>query len=268
MFGRNTDDDDAQDGEADEATPEPPETEPAEQRGPDTTELGVRIDELEEDIDSTESTVRAIRSSQEEMTESMDEMHETVRRLTGVYDRLVAEDNPFVEGHGSGETTPDASVPADDEDVVSFDDLYDEAEPTDEGADDAAMDDDLFDDYAPGEEPEPEPTAADGGPAATEPPEREPMLTAVPEGYAGDVLVMEWLAALMERSGPAGALRAVDHYEQTGWISASVKERLVSVIGGPSLDVFVDPMQPREPTAHEHTTSHRYLTVLGELDDI
>jgi archaellum component FlaD/FlaE len=101
---------------------------------------------------------------------------------------------------------------------------------------------------------------ADGG--------HPPMLETLPEGYAGEVLAMEWLGALIERSGPAGALRAVEHYEEVRWISPEVKRRLIDIIGGPSLDVFVDPMQPREPTGAEHQASYDYLTVLAELDTI
>jgi archaellum component FlaD/FlaE len=261
--------------------------------GPDVNELDVRLDELDDELSSTESSVRALQNSQEEMADSIDEMNDTVRQLVGVYDRLAAEENPFVDdpteaaggaspmagvdGEEADAAVPDADpapdeparddhAPAEESEaaadpVVSFDDLQEEpaADPFDAAAefetgsapdhqerrggdDDAARDS----------------QAADGG----------PVLESIPDGYAGEVLVMEWLATLMDRSGPAGAFRAVDYYENVGWISPKVEERLVDVIGGPALDVFVDPTQAREPTAEEHAVSHEYIRVLACLNDI
>jgi archaellum component FlaD/FlaE len=316
MFGRTNDDEPASPAEdtdtdtnadAEPTAAEPTEldgepAEPAEPDGPDPAELDVRISELEDDIDSTESAVRAVQSSQEEMADSIDQMNETVRQLTGVYDRLMAEENPFMDGgqadarqNGTGQAGHDHAVdPADaDASVIGFEDLDtgdDEpaAEPpAHESADDDAdtpaaeqeaaatpepdNDRPAVSTATPAEDPTPsaapdtdnlthDTAPADGG--------HPPMLETLPEGYAGEVLAMEWLGALMERSGPAGALRAVEHYEEVGWISPAVKRRLIDIIGGPSLDVFVDPMQPREPTGAEHQASHEYLTVLAELDTI
>ena len=249
---------------------------------PDVNELDVRIDELDEELASTSSSVRALRNSQEEMAESIDEMNDTVRQLVGVYDRIAAEENPFVDHPaeatdrsspmaGDGEASPtqsddrtrgQAGPSQDAEDsVVSFDDLQEESagEPSDPAA-------------APENDPAPQErdrrAAGDGAPPTSPADDGGPVLESIPDGYAGEVLVMEWLATLMDRSGPAGAFRAVDYYENVGWISPAVEERLVDVIGGPALDVFVDPTRPREPTAEEHAVSHEYLRVMARLDDI
>jgi archaellum component FlaD/FlaE len=301
MFGRNNDTDEPaspdDDTEAEPAATEPTELETAasEPDGPDPAELDVRINELEDDIDSTESAVRAVQSSQEEMAQSVEEMNERVRQLTGVYDRLMAEENPFIDDtrsgaapDGNGGTGNDHGIePAEaDESVVGFDDLDAGGDEVSTGTSDHAADEtpdaesleEVLDAVAPSAGPsaddaavaqaDPSESAPDTSTATMADGEREPLLDGLPDGYAGDALVMEWLGALMERSGPAGALRAVEHYEEIGWISPDVKRRLIDIIGGPSLDVFVDPMQPREPTGAEHQASHGYLTVLAELDDI
>lgn len=279
--------------------------------GPDAGELDARIDELSEDLDATESSVRELRSAQEEMGESVAEMEDTVRQLVGIYDRLAAEDNPFVddpaEATGGGATVPDADGgrPTDtpptngdgedgeaDDGVVAFDDLEDQpvGDHQDHGDGERAGHDgenghhdepvDHTDPVAPADPPgngpqtgTPEVAAmaqsgADGAVERSDTRSDGALLASVPDGYAGEVLLMEWLAALMERSGPAGALRAVDHYEAVGWVSPAVKHHLVDVIGGPGLDVFVDPTQPQEPTADEHALSSEYLRVLDHLTEV
>jgi archaellum component FlaD/FlaE len=73
----------------------------------------------------------------------------------------------------------------------------------------------------------------------------------------------------MTVSGSCGALRAIEHYEDIGWISSGLRDRLVDIIGGPSLDTSVDPTQfPQEPTAETHAMSHDYLRVLANLQDL
>ncbi|MFT4931307.1 MAG: archaellum component FlaD/FlaE [Natronomonas sp.] len=270
---------------------------------PDVSELDVRLDELDDELESTQSSLRALRSSQEEMADSIEEVNDTVRQLVGVYDRLAAEENPFiddpaemadddtespmpeVEGSESTSSTPDDDFPNDwttaresaidqkddEQTVVSFEDLRAQTEGELSGGDGHQVDASTGDESSNGDGTNPVVGRdGEGVPASTQmvAADGTPVLASVPEGYAGDVLVMELLATLMDRSGPAGALRAVNHYENIGWISPEVKERFVDIIGGPALDVFVDPTQPREPTADEHEVSHDYLRVLNQLKEI
>lgn len=286
--------------------------------GPDVGELDVRMGELQDDVDSVESSLRALESSQEEFADTIEEMDERVRQLVGIYDRLSAAENPFVDaddtagaGHTDGAGSVDNGESADssedrtvtagtapngheNESVVSFDDLEQRGgskngaghaadgvaddELSGEG-EDGGTDTDRDQDREPGEQPEPEPERAPAAESERTPPAgperpaaggpgREPVLESVPDSYAGEVLVMEWLSVLMDGSGPADALRAVGHYEDAGWISQEVRDHLVDVIGGPTLDVHVDPTQSRESTADEHAVSYRYLSVLAQLDGV
>lgn len=320
MFGRNNDDEPAPPAEDDTGTnadakqtaaepteiadePDEP-AEPAAPDGPDPAELDVRISELEDDIDSTESTVRAVQNSQEEVVDSIDQMNETVRKLTGVYDRLMTEENPFVDSrqtgasqNGTGQASHNHAAESVDAEaaVIGFEDLdTSDDEPVAESTTHKSADDDDADTREAENEaaaaPEPDhdrpaastatptedPTTTPAAPGmgssthdtASAAGEQSPMLEILPEGYAGEVLVMEWLGELVEQSGPAGALRAMEHYEEVGWISPEVKRRLIDTIGGPSLDVFIDPTKPREPTGAEHHASYQHLTVLAELNRI
>ncbi|WP_189319203.1 flagella accessory protein C [Halolamina pelagica] len=123
--------------------------------GPDVNELDVRIDELQDDLDSTDASLQQLRNSQEEMADSIDEMNDRVRQLVGVYDRIAAEENPFVDdpaeatpsngdspmaavegsqrgeaavngAHGADEAPEQQMADGTDDDVVSFDDLWEE----------------------------------------------------------------------------------------------------------------------------------------------
>jgi flagellar protein FlaE len=187
------------------------------------------------------------------------------------------------DANGNGEST---------DDIVSFEDLDDEptddhaATAPDSNADPLASENPQAADPTPHSDPagdgaaDPEPTTASvedhdavsTAAAATEAgPDTagdRPVLASVPDTYAGDVLMMEWLAGLMEQSGPAGALRAIEHYEDIGWLSPTVTEHLVDILGGPSLDVFVDPMQPHEPTADEHAASYKYIRAIDRLSEV
>lgn len=275
--------------------------------GPDVGELDVRMGELQDDVDSVESSLRTLESSQAEFADTIEEMDERVRQLVGIYDRLSAAENPFVDpgeaadtGHANGTGTQGngegAGHPADgaaaagtasdggEASVVSFDDLEQQgngANGDSHPADDTAADGpsgngeggreatDRDQHRAPDGQQDPERAHASSAESGRgDIPGRRPVLESVPDSYAGEVLVMEWLSVLMEGSGPADALRAVGHYEDAGWISREVRDHLVDVIGGPTLDVHVDPTRSSESTADEHAVSHRYLSVLARLDDV
>jgi len=273
----------------------------------DREALATRVEELEDDLESTASSLRGVEGAQSDLEESVDEMHQTVRRLAGVYDRVAAAENPFVDGsleRASDDAPAAASGSDDDTDanadgtaerdivadgdaddvgdaVVSFDDLRDDAvgDDANDTADDTAFGDTTDTDVSDGDASpsfDPSDDSSLGADAYADGPEGEthghdvdeggmPVLSSLPEGYAGDVLVMEWLSVLMERSGPAGTLRAISHYEAVGWISADVEAALLDAVGGPGLDVFVDPTQPREPSADEHALSYDYLRALRHL---
>lgn len=279
--------------------------------GPDVGDLDVRLSELEEDIDSTESSLRTLQSSQQDIADSVEEMNETIRQLAGMYDRIAAQENPFVDGRSNGAdvvgdqpedptlpegntrpTEPEHSQEDDtternvhqDDGMVSFEDLRDDGESVGEATTPQPENDERTRVH---ETTEPELDSRherrddrepSSGSASTTPDEdiehpvapggQAPLLEAVPDGYAGEMLVMEWLAMLMDQSGPAGALRAVEHYEDVGWISADTRDRLVDVIGGPALDVFVDPRAPRELSAQEHADSYGYLQVIQQLREL
>jgi archaellum component FlaD/FlaE len=270
-----------------------------ESAGPDTTELANRLDDLEDEVESTATSLSAIRNAQEETADSVEEVNETVRRLAGIYDQVAAAENPFVE---AGDARSDgAGVVGDEAETVSFDDLQNgesddaatngeaahdddpdasEPAPADWGFEDVATNGETHDDPdhdgradattdAAGADPDPAVETDAAGAASTAPAAdgSGALVDEVPEGYAGDLLVMEWLARLMDRSGPAGALRATEHYHDLGLISEPVRDRVVTVIGGPSLDVFVDPTHPHEPTVEEHSVSNTYLHALRNLDD-
>lgn len=92
----------------------------------------------------------------------------------------------------------------------------------------------------------------------------KPYLAALPNGYAADLVVMEWLEFLVTEFGPADAVRTVTYYGDIGWISESVEEDLLAYAGG---FADVDEMDPGETgpatlTIDDHIRS---LTFLSQL---
>ena len=269
-------DDDSDDMALDPADTEPTAIEPpatddteSEHDGPTTTELQARVTDLEDELEDTSDEIRRLTTSQDELGDTVEEMNDPLRELAGMYDEAMAANNPFIdtpEHDSPAEATADPdSVPADDESpepsddaVVSFEDLIEEDRSTDNDSP-----------SAPGTtEPSESPTPSTDTAHSEPPMDAAVTLETVPEGYAADVLLLEWLSTLTAVGGPAGALQAIDHYEEVGWISTTVRRHLIDLLGGPSLDVFVDPTQPDEPTARQHAQSYEYLQALQVLQDL
>ncbi len=177
--------------------------------------------------------------------------------------------------------------PTDDDlaDDLADDDLFDDVV-EDDGLDDAA--DEPADvgaelDPEPATEPEPEPasdepeTSPDSEPAAADGTESEtaaasttdeasatdggkPYLAALPDGFAGDLIVVEWLEYLLQEAGHREAARAIDYYETIDWIDADVADELQEVLRG------FDDVGGGEGglTIDHHTRSLQYIS---ELDD-
>ncbi|MEF8783002.1 MAG: FlaD/FlaE family flagellar protein [Haloarculaceae archaeon] len=54
----------------------------------------------------------------------------------------------------------------------------------------------------------------------------KPYLAGLPEHYAGEHLVFEWLEFLLLHAGYQGASEALDYYEAVGWITEDVESDL------------------------------------------
>ncbi|MFU8867497.1 FlaD/FlaE family flagellar protein [Natronococcus sp.] len=230
--------------------------------GPDEEaidELYYRTEGLEESLEDTEMRLDAIQDSQEQVVSQVDELNDRVRRLLGLYDQVTDDINPFTgEGEADngfevfGDDRPDGDRAEADGETVSFDDLKGEVEiePVDE-----IEDDDL----------EPEPTA--------EPPQLErrgadePALRELPDTYATDVVVFEWLADLLESGGPRATLEALSYYVEVGWIDEEVRVHLEGVLAGPGLETAA-PAGAAELTADDHADSYAYVMQLREIREI
>jgi archaellum component FlaD/FlaE len=93
-------------------------------------------------------------------------------------------------------------------------------------------------------------------------------LAELPETYAADVVIFEWLTALVRTGGTAATLRAISYYDEIGWIDEEVRAHLEDVLSGPDLDVHVDPeTPPEELTAEDHAESYTYIMKLSEIHE-
>lgn len=91
-------------------------------------------------------------------------------------------------------------------------------------------------------------------------------LSSLPETYAADVVIFEWLTDLVRTGGTAASLRAISYYAEIGWIDEDVRAHLESVLSGPDLDIHVDPeTMPDELTAEDHADSYTYIMTLSEI---
>lgn len=54
----------------------------------------------------------------------------------------------------------------------------------------------------------------------------KPYLSALPENYAGENLIFEWLEFLLLHAGYQGATEALDYYESIGWLTEDAEATL------------------------------------------
>lgn len=252
-------------------------------------DLEHRIDEVEERLDRQSASVRGVESAQTDLADRVDAMDDRTRRLLGVYDRLTDDVNPPTD---AGPADGDAGGSADDEfrfgAVGEPDDADAAHRNADRDADDAGVataspsrDESSADGVVTIDDLGSADADADGADAPPAPPASAPpagdgrsaaaglAVEADVGGYAADLVIFEWLTALIDAAGPAGALRAVGRYERTGWIGPDLRAYLETVLGGPALDADVDPREPGELTVTDHERSHRYvrrLAVLGRIE--
>ena len=60
----------------------------------------------------------------------------------------------------------------------------------------------------------------------------KPYLRGLPESYAGELVVFEWLSFLLEKAGFRGANEAIDYYADVGWITEEVTDDLEDYLLG------------------------------------
>jgi len=60
----------------------------------------------------------------------------------------------------------------------------------------------------------------------------KPYLSTLPEQYAGENLIFEWLEFLLLHAGYQGATDALDYYESVGWITEDVESDLTDYLLG------------------------------------
>jgi archaeal flagellar protein FlaCE len=287
------------DGEDEDGAMEPPEAES--EAGPTVEEavsdVEYRVDELATDLDQTMASVEALEASQAEMADRLDEVDDRIRSLLGIYDRLTDDVNPFSTGPGANGSGPGFGVvetrtngsngrgdgsngQGETTDAVSFDDL--EVGSTDpEGTEPVPGDEpaESLEPLEPAESAESaEPTSDDTVPEegldgdALERMGPDPgeavLIETFPEGFAADLVAMEWLSGLVTVAGPAGALKAVAYYRTIDWIGEEVHDHLEDVLSGPALDAAVDPAGAAELSVAEHAESYRFVLTLSALVDL
>jgi flagellar protein FlaE len=96
--------------------------------------------------------------------------------------------------------------------------------------------------------------AATGGNVAGE---GKPYLAETPEGFAADVIVIEWLEFLVEEVGVRETARAIDYYERIDWVAEPVAEDLRAYLRG-----FDGEGGDGALTIDHHTRSLRYISQL------
>lgn len=256
-------------------------------------EIRHEIDQIAADVESNASHIRGVQSKHEEVLERLDSIEEHNSQLLGIYDRLTAGINPFAEDwearYDRARENPEAAdnrynviePPGDvDRDPVAPE-AATEPEPDDDPVE-AAVDDaetvgfeDIRDRRGTGEGSDP--TATDdppgdrdarrvdsGGDESAVASDDDAYLAALSRGYATEVLLMEWLTMLIDIAGPPGALKALDYYENIGWISRPVKHQLEDLLGGARVPAETTARRPGDLTTEEHNRSFAYIMKLEQ----
>jgi archaellum component FlaD/FlaE len=92
----------------------------------------------------------------------------------------------------------------------------------------------------------------------------KPYLTSIPDGFAAEVITVEWLEYLVEELGVAGTVRALQYYEKIDWLTEDAAEEL-----GAYLDGFDVAQKGTLSVEHNRQTLEyvEELTVTGAVPD-
>lgn len=88
-----------------------------------------------------------------------------------------------------------------------------------------------------------------------------PYLTTLPEAFAAEELLFEWLGGLQETAGLKRASEALEYYAEVGWVSPDAAAALREYLLGLDLDA----PDPRELDADDHLESLAYVARLARL---
>jgi flagellar protein FlaE len=261
------------------------------------------LNELTTEQESNSNAVKRLRSDLDNVTEDMTTMDDRVRKLLGFYDALAARVNPLVKGDFRAVPILNAMDKADSESPFKLDEepeYVDGLYPDDEVDTEAAsrgVDENDHSQTGETDDTQHVGTSEDHDEAVEKESDLEtddtvrtvedikraressethqgdkksdedtPHMHALPGSYGGELLALEWLAALVERSGTAGALRALSYYESIGWVSPMAKRALQRRLMGAA-----EPVGQSETTevldAEDHTMSLAYVVQLEELLD-
>lgn len=237
------------------------------------------LSEVRNDVEQNQASIDGLESEQLDINERMGQIEEHNATLLGVYDQLTEGVNPFArdweqsaERRDTGDSTygviPDdgSDSPGRDEHLrrtgsrSSAASRSTESEPvrsSDDGDDESSADSDPLGREAPSSTPVPE-----SPPSGTAPPENGPYLTEFADTYATDVLVMEWLAMLIDAAGEEGALKALDHYDRIDWVSESIRRELEVVLSGAWSESDAEPRNDLNTDVHDR--SFRFIARLSQ----
>ncbi len=236
------------------------------------------LSEIRNDVEQNQASIEGVESEQLDINERMDQIEEHNATLLGVYDQLTEGVNPFArdwerseERRDTGESTygvipEDGSDSARDENLERNGGGHSAAARRTESDDHGSSE---SDDQPAAAEPDPpareEPSSTpvpESPPSGTAPPENGPYLTEFADTYATDVLVMEWLAMLIDAAGEEGALKALDHYDRIDWVSESIRRELEVVLSGAWSESDSAPRNDLNTDVHDR--SFRFIARLSQ----
>lgn len=90
----------------------------------------------------------------------------------------------------------------------------------------------------------------------------KPYLTTIPDEYACEMLVFEWLDSLQRKVGLKGTLEALRYYETIGWITEQAEHQLRDYLSG--LDV-TQPTDPANLNRDDHMLSLVFLARVASM---
>jgi len=237
------------------------------------------LSEIRNDVEQNEATIEGLESEQLDINERMDQIEEHNATLLGVYDQLTEGVNPFArdweqseERRDTGDSTygviPDdeSDSPGRDENLQRNGGSSSAASRSSEPERDRPSDDDVESSSTDPEPPSREAPSStpvpESPPSGTTPPENGPYLTEFADTYATDVLVMEWLAMLIDAAGEEGALKALDHYDRIDWVSESIRRELEVVLSGAWSESDAEPRNDLNTDVHDR--SFRFIARLSQ----
>jgi flagellar protein FlaD len=218
-----------------------------------------KVTELENTVERVDSTLAVIKRTNEETVEKVNAMEGTLSKLNEIYDRVTKEMGAFESGEV--EVREEVIVEEEPEEGPSI--AGEPQKPDVGGETETEPQKPVLEQRIPPETPET--LRAPSAKPVPKPRAEEITLTDIDNTPASIVIMLRWLDFLLKKAGHDGLMDVLMYYEDIGWITGNVRNRMVKYSRGVAREELLE--QPDgEMEVEDHIISLFFVSKLKGIE--